>query len=68
MMQEHKTLWVLRGLKPEPVSVQVGLSDGTVTEILDGDLHEGDDIVVEASSGDDAAPKSTSNANPRLRL
>ena len=69
MMQDRKTLWVLRGLKAEPVSVQTGLSDGTVTEIVDGDLHEGDEVVLEASSSDDAPPKSTSNAqNPRFRM
>ena len=41
------TVWVLRGATPEPVRVHVGLSDGTVTELVDGEVHEGDELVVE---------------------
>jgi HlyD family secretion protein len=40
---------VLRGGKAEQVSIQIGLSDGTVTEVLSGELKEGDEVVVEAT-------------------
>lgn len=65
-----RAVWVLRGGKPERVVVRVGLSDGTVTEIVDGDLHEGDDLIVEASGGAEATgSKKPSDAPPqRLRL
>ncbi len=33
---DRKTLWVMRGAKPEQVRVRTGLTDGTVTEILEG--------------------------------
>jgi len=71
---DRRTLWVMRGPKPEQVRVRTGLTDGTVTEILEGDLHEGDLLVIEAVSGDDApVPASSkaggsSNSSPRMRF
>jgi HlyD family secretion protein len=44
-----RTLWVLRAGKPEPVRVITGLTDGSITEIvevLDGQLAEGDQVIV----------------------
>lgn len=43
-----RSVYVLRGAAPEAVSVEVGLSDGTVTEITGGELHDGDLVVVDA--------------------
>jgi HlyD family secretion protein len=51
---------VLRQGKAEQVTIQIGLSDGTMTEVLSGDLKEGDQVVVEAT----VQGTSTSNANP----
>jgi HlyD family secretion protein len=71
---DRRTLWVMRGTKPEQVRVRTGLTDGTVTEILEGDLHEGDLLVIEAVSGDDAPlpassrPGGNSNSSPRMRF
>ena len=48
--------------------VRVGLTDGTVTKIVDGDLHEGDQVVVEALGGDDAATTAKPGGQaPRMR-
>jgi HlyD family secretion protein len=44
---QARILHVLRGGEPVPVTVALGLSDGTVTEIVSGDLREGDPVVVE---------------------
>ena len=44
---EAKTIYVLRGGEPQPVSVHTGLTDGTQTEVTDGDLKEGDAVVVD---------------------
>ncbi len=49
---EAHALWVLRGATPQSVSVHTGLTDGTVTEVVDGDLNEGDPVVVESSASD----------------
>ena len=72
---DKRTLWVLRGAQPERVRVRVGISDGTLTEILDGDLHDGDDVVTEAVGGEEAAPAGSakpgagsSGSMPRMRL
>ena len=42
------TLWALQGGQPRPIPVHVGLTDGMVTEVVDGDVHEGDEMIVEA--------------------
>ncbi|MBX3227255.1 MAG: efflux RND transporter periplasmic adaptor subunit [Labilithrix sp.] len=44
----ERTIYVLRGGKPEPVDVKTGLSDGTITEIVSGDLKEGEQVITEA--------------------
>jgi HlyD family secretion protein len=45
---DQRTIWVLREGAPRPVTVRVGLSDGARTEILEGGLAEGDQVVVDA--------------------
>lgn len=42
-----KRVWKLGpGGDPEPVPLQVGISDGTWTEVANGDLKEGDEVIV----------------------
>ena len=68
----QKYLWVMRGPKPEPVPVRTGLTDGSFTEIVSGEVNEGDNIVLEAISGDEPAgagkPPGASGQQPRMRL
>ncbi len=42
------TLWVVRGGKPEQVTIHTGISDGSMTEVLDGPLRAGDSVVTDA--------------------
>jgi HlyD family secretion protein len=42
-----KWLWTLRDDRLSPVSVETGISDGTLTEIARGDIHEGDTLVTD---------------------
>ncbi len=69
---DRRTLWVMRGLRPEQVRVRTGLTDGTFTEILEGDLQEGDLLVIDAVRGDDAPLPASSraggNSSPRMRF
>lgn len=58
-----RTVWVLRNGQPVPVTVKVGLSDGTVSEVTEGDLHEGDAVVVESTGGDSAPATSSTSKN-----
>jgi HlyD family secretion protein len=54
-----RTVWVLRGPLPEPVQVQVGVSDGTLTEISSGAFGASDRVVTGVET--DARPAA---ANP----
>lgn len=65
-----RTVWVLRDDKPHAVQVKVGLTDGTLSEIVSGDLHEGDALILEATS-DEETPRRSSGRPPgggRMRL
>jgi HlyD family secretion protein len=46
-----RTIFVLREGHPVPVPVKVGLTDGTVTEVQTGELHEGDPIIIAQAAG-----------------
>ncbi|MEJ2175348.1 MAG: hypothetical protein P8Y76_10700, partial [bacterium] len=56
-------LWELADGEPKAVAVRLGLSDGTSTEIVSGDLREGAEVIV----GMAQAPRSSS-AQSRMRL
>ena len=45
-----KLVWVMRGGAPQPVEIAAGVSDGTLTEVLAGELRPGDQVVTEATS------------------
>ena len=53
----RRSAWVLRDGKPQMVSLRVGLSDGNLTEVIEGDLRQGEPVVVDASAPD--APASS---------
>ena len=46
---ERRSLYVLRGGTPEQVRITAGLSDGTVTEIVKGDVKAGDEVVIDVT-------------------
>jgi len=48
---ERKTVWVLREGKPLPVVIRGGVSDGSLTEVVEGNVSEGDQVITEASGG-----------------
>ena len=45
--RESRTLWLLRSGAPRAVSVRVGITDGSATEILSGEVNPGDEAIVE---------------------
>jgi len=47
--QDPKTIWVLRNNAPVAVLVHIGLSDGTNSELVDGDVKEGEALIVDAT-------------------
>jgi HlyD family secretion protein len=51
----RKTVWVLRDGKPKPVRIRSGVSDGSLTEVVEGELAEGDLVITDMSGGTSAA-------------
>ena len=43
---DHGTVWVLEGRAVRPLEVKTGLTDGIVTEVVEGELREGQPVVV----------------------
>jgi HlyD family secretion protein len=54
--RDRRTVWVLRDGEPKPISIRTGLSDGSVTEVAEGDLREGDSLITEATSSRNNVP------------
>lgn len=52
------------------VALRVGITDGSMTEVLDGPLDDGQEVVVAALSGSTPAPRPTSTPGtaPRMRF
>jgi HlyD family secretion protein len=51
---QSRTVWVLRGGKPTPVTLRAGISDGSLTEVLGSDLAEGDLVITDVTGGAEA--------------
>jgi len=58
----QRTVWVLRAGQPVPVPIKTGITDGTYTDVVQGELHEGDDVITEAPN------EPTTGQPPTLRL
>jgi HlyD family secretion protein len=63
-------VWILDAdSKPKAVSVTLGISDGTATELLRGDLKEGQEVITGiAGATPQTRSGSTPSSGPRLRL
>lgn len=49
--KDQETLWILdENKRPRPVPVKVGLSDGINTQILEGDITKGTEVIVSATT------------------
>jgi HlyD family secretion protein len=60
-------VWVLDSAgKPKAVQIQLGISDGTFTEVTGGDLADQQQVLV--GVGGDRAPASSGAGGPRLKL
>jgi HlyD family secretion protein len=58
---KQKTVWVRHGQRVSPVPVEIGATDGALTEIVRGDLQPGTEIVL---GEDPNEPSATGNTNP----
>jgi HlyD family secretion protein len=46
-----RSIWVLRDNAPEEVKVRTGPSDGSVTQVVEGELKQGDPVITDMSTG-----------------
>ncbi len=49
---DRRTVWVLRDEKPQQVNVRIGVSDGSLTEVVEGELKEGDAVITDVTIGE----------------
>lgn len=61
-LSRMRSVWILEKKKPKQVNVETGITDGTYTEILSGDLYEGVEVIVEEIAS--GKKKSTSPIGP----
>ena len=59
-----RSVWVLRGKRPEQVPITLGISDGTLTEVVEGKLAPGDAVITEATDPN----AKTGAGGPRVRM
>ncbi|MFZ6181001.1 efflux RND transporter periplasmic adaptor subunit [Nannocystis pusilla] len=60
-LNNNRTVWVLVDGQPKPVQVQIGISDGSMTEIVGGELTEGMQVIVGATGGETATKAATAS-------
>jgi HlyD family secretion protein len=46
---DRKVVWKLVGDQPQPIAIKVGLGDGSLTQLVEGDLQPGDQLITEVS-------------------
>lgn len=66
----NRSVWLLKSGTPATASIQIGLTDGTVTEITSGDVHDGDLVITDASQsgGDSPATVSSGSSSSAARM
>src|SRR3990172_9273137 len=64
---DHRTIWVLKGEQPSPVRVRTGISDGSLTEVVQGELRPGDTVVTDAA-GSSGTSKGSGGPPPFRRI
>jgi HlyD family secretion protein len=62
------SVWVLRNGQPVRIPVTIGLDDDTSAEVVRGDLHEGDQVIVSEEVRGSGAPAQGRGGTPRMRF
>jgi HlyD family secretion protein len=57
-------VWILQNGQPRRIPVSLGISDGTYTGLVSGDIREGQELIVESLSDG----KDTQASGPRMRM
>jgi HlyD family secretion protein len=60
----RRTVWILEAGKPRQVTLTAGITDGSVTEVVEGELKAGDACIVDV----DGKPSSSGGGGPPRRM
>ncbi|MDI6743916.1 MAG: efflux RND transporter periplasmic adaptor subunit [Thermodesulfovibrionales bacterium] len=60
--QKGAGVWIIADGKPKRISVSIGVSDGSYTELQSGEIKEGQEVIVESLT----KPKQKSGTTPRM--
>ena len=60
-----RTLYVLRDGQAQAVEIKTGISDGSYTEVVEGGLQEGDELITDMPSAEDDKPRA---GGPGMRM
>jgi HlyD family secretion protein len=63
----RRRAWVLKDGKPVPVRVTIGISDGSFTEVVSGDLKEGDAVITDVAGGTPAGAQGGRSGRSNMR-
>jgi HlyD family secretion protein len=62
----ERAVWVLRDGRPAPLRVRAGITDGTFTELVEGQLAEGDLLITDATGPSGKSKPSGGGRPPRI--
>ncbi|HWP56576.1 MAG TPA: efflux RND transporter periplasmic adaptor subunit [Candidatus Acidoferrales bacterium] len=57
-------VYLLKELRAEPVDIRVGITDGSYTEVVEGDVEEGSQVIIALSERGKAAVAQSGPVNP----
>ncbi|MBN1946923.1 MAG: efflux RND transporter periplasmic adaptor subunit [Bradymonadales bacterium] len=63
-----RTIWVISNGIPQQISVRLGISDGSRSEVVGGDLRETDEVITGLANEANQDPSSTGNRRPGFRI
>ncbi|HEY0915758.1 MAG TPA: hypothetical protein VGE22_12875, partial [Solimonas sp.] len=60
-----RTVYVLRDGQAQAVEIKTGISDGSYTEVVEGGLKEGDELITDMPSAEGDKPRAS---GPGMRM
>ena len=62
-MGSKPVIWIKEGKDIRPVEVQIGITNGKFTEVVEGEVNEGAEVIIE----EEYSQKDNSDRMPRFR-
>ncbi|MFQ3574589.1 MAG: efflux RND transporter periplasmic adaptor subunit [Thermodesulfovibrionales bacterium] len=60
------SVWIIKDGKPTKVSLKTGITDGQFTELISGEIKEGDEVIVGAITKTSPSQRQQGSVGPRL--